>query len=361
MSKLDFSQFTHDQLNNHINLLEDGLWTQRKRQYNIVNSGNVLTYTTRFMKLTRGKLLSQDDWTDWQDLEYLQLDQYNAQGMFGNPVRSNKGDAIFHLVWTYTIKTVDGRKKAHCICNGSTRSGSVQILDETYATCVNQTSSQPFYAVAAVENLLIFGSDVSNAFAEAIPPKHGFYIHPDRAFHKWGVKHKQRPPIPAGQVIPVLSAMQGHPESPRHGEKHADTILCKLGLTPMIHEPCLYSGTINGKRIVFMQQVDNFAIAAPDERTLDILLNMIDEKLSIPLKRQGLLDMYNGIDIHQTKNYIKINVPSYIKKFCLKYEDTWLSKVPLTKNGPTSLPTDPNWIKKFNLAIGPFESKGPCY
>ena len=46
MSKLDFSQFTHDQLNNHINLLEDGLWTQRKRQYNIVNSGNVLTYTT---------------------------------------------------------------------------------------------------------------------------------------------------------------------------------------------------------------------------------------------------------------------------------------------------------------------------
>jgi hypothetical protein len=105
-----------------------------------------------------------------------------------------------------------------------------------------------------------------------------------------------------------------------------------------------------------MGQVDNFAIAAPDKRTLDILLDMIDEKLSIPLKRQGLLDMYNSIDILQTKDYIKINVHSYIEKFCLKYEDTWLSKVPLTKNCPTPLPTDSNWIKKFNSAIGPSES-----
>ena len=104
------------------------------------------------MKLTRGKLLSQDDWTDWQDSEYLQLDQYDAQGMFGNPVLSQEGDAIFHLVWTYAIKAVDGRKKARCVCDGSTRSGSVQILDETYANCVDQTSSRLFYAIAAAEN-----------------------------------------------------------------------------------------------------------------------------------------------------------------------------------------------------------------
>jgi len=109
------------------------------------------------MKLTRGKLLSQNDWTAWQDLEYLQLDQYDAQGMFGNPVRSHDGDTIFHLVWTYAIKAVDGRKKARCVCDGSTRSGSVQILDETYANSVDQTSSRLFYAIAAAENLLIFG------------------------------------------------------------------------------------------------------------------------------------------------------------------------------------------------------------
>ena len=97
------------------------------------------------------------------------MDQYDSQGMFGNPVAVEADDAIFHLVWTYAIKALDRRKKARCVCDGSTRSGSVQVLDETYANCVDQTSSRLFYAIAAVENLLIFGSDVSNAFAKAPP------------------------------------------------------------------------------------------------------------------------------------------------------------------------------------------------
>ena len=54
----------------------------------------------------------------------------------------------------------DGRKKAHCICDGSTRSGSVQFLDKTYVNCVDQMSSHLFYAIAAVEDLIVYGVDV---------------------------------------------------------------------------------------------------------------------------------------------------------------------------------------------------------
>jgi hypothetical protein len=148
--------------------------------------------------------------------------------------------------------------------------------------------------------------------------------------------------------------MQGHPESPRLWEKHADAILQELGLTPTTHEPCLYSGTIAGNRVIFKRQVDDFPIAAPDEKTANIvLLNMIDDKLRIPLKRQGLLDMFNGINVTQTRNYVKIDCHTYIDKFCEKYLDTWLKKVPLTENRPTPLPTDATWIKKFNAAVGP--------
>jgi hypothetical protein len=92
-------------------------------------------------------------------------------------------------------------------------------------------------------------------------------------------------------MIPILSAMQGHPESPRLWEKHADAILRELGLTPRIHEPCLYSRIINGKRIILMRQVDDFDIVAPDSHTADLLLDMLDDRLSIPIKRQGILDM----------------------------------------------------------------------
>ncbi len=99
------------------------------------------------------------------------------------------------------------------------------------------------------------------------------------------VDHPQEsPPISHGQMIPILSAMQGHPESPRLWEKHADAILRELGLTPTIHESCLYSGIINGKRLILMRPVDDFAIAAPDSHTADLLLDMLDEKLSILIK-----------------------------------------------------------------------------
>ncbi len=41
-------------------------------KYDIVQSGDIANYTTQVMDLTHGRLLKQDDWTDWQTLEYHQ-------------------------------------------------------------------------------------------------------------------------------------------------------------------------------------------------------------------------------------------------------------------------------------------------
>jgi hypothetical protein len=90
---------------------------------------------------------------------------------FGNPTLFDKDDTVFHLVWTYNIKALDGHKKARCVCNRSSRSGLVKVLDKVYANCINQTSSRLFYAVAAAKNLLVYGSNMCNAFANAPSPK----------------------------------------------------------------------------------------------------------------------------------------------------------------------------------------------
>jgi hypothetical protein len=241
----------------------------------------------KVMKLTRGKLMKQDDWTEWNKSEHLQLDQYDKQFMFGKPVIAENDSAIFHLVWTYVVKELNGGKKAHCVCNGSSCLGQVQVLDHTYANCVDRTGSQIFYAISVAEKMLVYCADVSNAFAEAPPPKQGFFIYPGRAFHYWWVNKKGKTPIPNGHVIPVLGAMQGHPESPRLWEKHIDRILQDIGLTPTIHEPCIYLGLILGERVLFMRQVNDFAISAPSQQIANHLLDLIDDKLSIPMKRQG--------------------------------------------------------------------------
>jgi hypothetical protein len=201
MTSTDFSQLTHDQLNNRIDLLQQNKpqtdqLIRNKRRYDIVDSGAVLNYTSKAMKLTRGRLLKHNNWSGWQHSEYLQIDKYEDQGMFGTPIQATTESAVFHLVWTYNVKAADERKKARCACDGSTRSGHVQILDETYAICVDQTSARLFYAVAAGENMLVFGADVSNAFSKAPTPKQGFYIFPDGAFHVWWMIHKKTTTTP---------------------------------------------------------------------------------------------------------------------------------------------------------------------
>ncbi len=210
--------------------------------------------------------LKTAEWGEWQQSEFTMLDQYKAQGLFGTPVKVESNEAVFNLVWTYVVKELDKHKKARCTCDGSPRSGQVRVLDHTYANCVDQMGCQIFYAVLAVKNLLIYGADVSNGFAKAPPPKQGFYIRLDKAFLEWWAsKTDGRKTIPPSYVIPVMSAMQGHPESSRLWEWLIDRLLQDMGFTPTIHEPCLYSGLIDAKRDLFMRQVDDFAVAAPTE------------------------------------------------------------------------------------------------
>jgi hypothetical protein len=97
---------------------------------------------TWVMQLTRGKLLKQPDWDDWQASEFLQLDQYDSQGMFGALVMVDSEVAVFHSVWTYAIKALDGQKKARWTCDIFLHSGQAQILDETYANCVDLSRPQ---------------------------------------------------------------------------------------------------------------------------------------------------------------------------------------------------------------------------
>ncbi len=100
-----------------------------------------------------------------------------------------------------------------------------------------------------------------------------------------------------------------------------------------------------------MRQVDNFAIASPDERTSDILMDHIDDKRNIPIKQQGYLDMYNGDNVLKTCHYIKISISTFISKAFELHLKTWMkSSYPMPARS-TPLPSDAKWLKKFNAAI----------
>ena len=352
-------QINADQLNHRYSFDRIDVMTQEefdswfarlpRCMYDLVNEGGVMNMVTVANKLTRRILLQQEDWPEWNESEFLQLDQYAKQHMFGEPCKVTKTSAVFNLIWTYVIKELDGRKKARCTCDGSTRGGQVRVLDHTFANSIDQTGSRIFYGVAAAENLLIFGADVSNAFGEAPAPKQGFYIRPDKAFSEWYLARYGKI-IPDGWVVPVLAAMQGHPESPRLWEKHCDRILRKIGLTPTTHEPCLYSGTLEEEKVYFKRQVDDFAIACKEERTATIIFDAIDSELQIPIKRQGLLTLFNGLDVQQSRWYIKMSVHTYLTKTLEPYFKDWLD-IP-SKPLPVPLGTNEKFHAELYKAIG---------
>ncbi|MEY3451208.1 MAG: hypothetical protein RL711_1034 [Bacteroidota bacterium] len=86
LSSEPFTVLTHAQLNDRWEFSTVASHLSTKPTYDLIDSGAVLNVVTRVMRLTRGKLLKQQDWEDWQASEFLQLDQYDAQGMFGSPV-----------------------------------------------------------------------------------------------------------------------------------------------------------------------------------------------------------------------------------------------------------------------------------
>ena len=69
------------------------------------------------------------------------------------------------------------------------------------------------------------------------------------------------------------------------GKKYADEIIWDLSLKPTVHTPCLYSGIVEGERVLSKRQVDDFEIATLSERIANILLDKIEDLLTFPLKR----------------------------------------------------------------------------
>jgi deoxyuridine 5'-triphosphate nucleotidohydrolase len=273
-------------------------------------------------RLTRWKLKDGPDWEIWKMAEWQQLDMYYNQKMFGIPCPLPKGANVLSMLWYYNIKD-DGRKKASMVCNGKPSNKNTAIFGYTYAKSLDHVGSRIFWATAAAKNYIVRGADASNAFAEADAPKIPLFVRLNDPYREWWKERMDQPTIPKDFVLPVHKALQGHPEAPRAWAILIDKILQeKLHLKPTMHEPCLYYGKFNGHDVLFLRQVDDFAVAAENSKIATDIINKIDTFLSIKIKDLGQLERYNGVDIVQARNFITINNPTYIDK--IVNEHRWM-------------------------------------
>ncbi len=302
-------------------------------------------------RLTRRKLKVQDDWNDWKASEIKQLDQYEDQDTFGKPCRLPDGANVLDLLWTYMVKD-DGRKKARCVCNGKPSNKNTAVFGYTFAKMLDHVGSRIFWAAAATKNYVVRGADASNAFAEADAPKIPLYVRIDTPYREWWTQHKKREPIPENYVLPVKKALQGHPESSRSWAILIDKILReKLQFKPTTHEPCLYHGVFEGQEVLFLRQVDDFAVAAPQDEIAIKIIKAIDSEMKIDIKDLGLLTRYNGVDIIQSRHYIKLNNPTYLKKVLEGHN--WMLKEHYIADKPIPMKSENEYSRMLESAKSP--------
>ena len=89
-----------------------------------------------------------------------------------------------------------------------------------------------------------------------------------------------------------------------------------MKFTATAHKSCSYDGLIKEERVLMKRHVYDFEVAVPMERIGNTLFGRIEELLTFPLEQMGWVTLFNGVDVLQTREYIKILVETYITRIC---------------------------------------------
>ena len=297
---------------------------------------------------TRKKLKRLSTWSLWLDSEKQQLDKMHNQEMFGTPCIPPPNSIILNQIWRYYFK--NGVRKSRECCDGSPRAAPyLHQVAVTYASCIEQPISRLFYALCAHFNLIILTTDAVNAFANADAPTIPTYVRIDDAYYEWYF-NKFGVQLNRSHCLPAQHALQGHPESPRLWEEYINRILKdKLNLSPTTHERSIYSGFFNGHRILLKRQVDDIAIAAPTQQIAQEIIEIIGK--SVHIEGKDLLTKFNGVEVDQTREYIRIHCATYISNVLSKHGWDTVSDADHSIKEP--IPT--TMFKQIDLDQGPPE------
>jgi len=107
----------------------------------------------------------------------------------------------------------------------------------------------------------------------------------------------------------------------------------------------IYSATFEGTKTLLRHQVDDYAVACPNEDLAKHLYDQIGEALQLPsedtppFKHLGLLNNFNGLDIAQHSDAIKLLCEKYIDRLLTTHG--WLKPSPPVPSKPSApLPVD---------------------
>ena len=112
-----------------------------------------------------------------------------------------------------------------------------------------------------------------------------------------------------------------------------------MGFIQTNHEKCLYSKTLeDGSTMYILRQVDDVAIAAKDKTTAEHTIKTIGSCMKSPIKHEGLTEIFNGVNVDQKRDYIKVHCKTYLERV-MKRHAHWIDDIP-PSNEPHPMVSD---------------------
>jgi len=173
---------------------------------------------------TRCKLRSLSIWGQERAGEHKQLDHFHDLKMYDESVRKPAGAIVLRPHWQHSIKR-DGTRHSRNCCDGSPQFAPLlHGVVSTYSSCVEQPVQRLFFALATRENYKVYGGNAQDAHTHSPPLKTPTFVSIGNAYTDW-YEHRFKKKLDRSLVIPVLHALQGHPESGKLWEKYITAIL----------------------------------------------------------------------------------------------------------------------------------------
>jgi len=233
-------------------------------------------FTSKSSQFTRSTLKKLDEWGEWKDAEWKQLDSMVTDNMFGSPVscsdlnRDTQYD-IMRVVWSYLVKLHTQKKKGRVCGDGRPLRPAKKCLQKTYAACASMTGIRLLLAIAAYENRVVMATDAVNAYAQSGPLERTTYLVVDDAIREWYYE-RYKVLLPPGSLIELKSSIQGHPDAGGNWQEKVNLVLSSMNWLSMKHKPCLYRRDMGDAPDQLMcQQVDDMLLTVKTEDLVECI------------------------------------------------------------------------------------------
>jgi hypothetical protein len=313
---------------------------------------------------TRGRLKKLSNWSTWDSACDSQLDGHYESTTMGKAIKrpapvNGRPPNVLRVHWQMAVKT-DGVRKARACLDGSKRAAPwLRDVAQTYASCIEQPCMRLFFALSAIHGCTATIADTKNAFQQSPPPTEACYLAVDEAIQSWYLKRFGILLDPKKDVIPLGRALQGYPEAGRLWETMITGILDGFGFKSTTHERNLYRGEVDGEMVLVCRQVDDFAVSTVNPAVASKLVAMINEKVTTidkgigAITVNGAFSQYNGVDVHQTRDYIKLSCESYIDRVLQTHG--WATPDRNQSDRHDSVPLSPSLVTSLGSSKGPAE------